>query len=153
MCRFPPKKLRTVERINRAVRLALQEGNNASVPLRAILRGHSLDFRFRVLSSSFRAACKHMRVHNLRVPCHWHSKGWPQVLQACMLECGWVLESPWKWKHEVLSFRVSLDWAAAPGNADRGLPFLRGAWRWSLFRAFRPEDRRDSAMFRRLLQV
>ena len=65
-----------------------------------------------------------------------------------MLECGWVLESPWKWKHEVLNFRVSLDRAAAQGNVDRDLHLLRDAWRWSLFRAFMTEDRRDSAMFR-----
>ena len=65
-----------------------------------------------------------------------------------MLECGWVLEAPWKWKHEVLNFRVSLDRTAAQGNGERELHFLREAWRWSLFRTFMTEDRRDSAMFR-----
>ena len=79
VCRLPPKVDR--EKVNSAVRVALGEGQNASVALRAVLRGHSLDFGFRVLSASFSAAQKQAWKRR-GAPCSWASRGWPQVLHS-----------------------------------------------------------------------
>ena len=86
MLRVPPKADCT--RIERAVRVGPKEGPNASVPLRDMLRGPSLSFRFRTLSASFSAAAKQAASGGLGVPCKWARIGWPQVLDQALARLG-----------------------------------------------------------------
>ena len=145
VCRLPPKADR--EKINSAIRVALREGNNASVPLRAVLRGHSLDFDFRTLSASYSSAQKQAWKRQ-GSPCLWARRGWSQVLQASMAELGWTLMEPWSWAHERLGFNVTLGFQVTRQEYNRSMHMLRESWRHARFIKFMGENRRDSALCR-----
>ena len=124
VCRLPPKVDR--EKINSAVRFALREA------LRAVLRGHSLDFAFRVLSSNFSAAQKQAWKRQGE-PCRWARRGWPQVLQAAMSDLGWTGRGPWTWVHERLGFTVTVGGATSSQLHERNMHLLRESWRHASF--------------------
>ena len=143
--RLPPKQDR--ERVNSAVRVALREGKNASVQLRALLRGHSLDFDFRVLSAHVAAAQK-QAWRRRGFPCAWARRGWSQVMQSAMQALGWTLLEPWLWLHERLSFTLRIASDVDHQAFERSMHCLRESWRHCRFNAFMCEDRRDSAACR-----
>ena len=144
-CRLAPKADR--EKINSAVRFALREGKNASVALRAVLRGHSLDFGFRVLSSNS-SAVQQQAWKRRGEPCRWARRGWPQVIQPVLFDLGWTLRGPWSWVHERLGFTASLGSAVSRQQFQLSLHQLRESWRHAMFNCFMTEDRRDAALCR-----
>jgi hypothetical protein len=144
MLRNPPKA--DGNKVERAVRAGLREGPNASVPLRAILRGHSLSFQFRTLSAAWTAAAKQAACRvGLGEPCRWSRLGWPQVLCQSLSALGWTNMGPWEWHHERLGLQVGLKGRLLARGLQAQLHDLRESWRASNFWQFMGENRRDAA--------
>lgn len=83
--------------VQNAVTKALQESNCSSVHLRHILRGHNLNFRFRIVSELVGALHRHV-AKNRKVPDHWQCDWVRALCKACRLY-GWFAVSPWKFHH------------------------------------------------------
>ena len=140
--RLPPTE--SFNSIQSKVAAALHEHLNASVPLRNILRGHSLHLQFRVGQQNLAAAWRQANKKPTGIPCEWRNRGWPNVLDKCLQVWGWKLERPWLWWHEALQVHFSLNKGENWKEWSLAAHELRESFRWTEWQNFQNEVRRDS---------
>ena len=141
MTRLPNKV--ELKRIEVAISFALREQLQASVPLRKMLRGHSLDPLWRVLWSNVSAAWRLARTTG-GCPCPWSSGGWVATIERAFDTLGWRGTGEWTWHHAAMDLTQTLD--SQQGLAPSKLfgHHMRESWRRMLWTEFITSNRRDA---------
>ena len=121
---------------------ALHEHGNANPDLRSILRGHSLNIRFRILQANVRAAWRLAK--KFVRPCACSFKGWPKVITKGMEYFGWPLVRPWEWQHPTLGAVQLHHVPADPPALERVQRVLRESMRIYYFQQFLQWGRREA---------
>ena len=140
---FRHPSIREVQGVQSAISYALQESISACPHMRTILRGHSLDFRFRILlanlQATFRIACKSAAGCTVA----WTERGWSEICRKCLAFYGWTTTQPWKWTHGELGAQFSLV-AGELATKTRVEHLWRESFRQWHFRRWLSKARRDS---------
>ena len=85
---------------------AFQEGTSSCPHLRAILRGHNLDFRFRVLLANLQALYRQVVKRHQEAPASWSTRRWSEMARTCMAYYGWVVHDDCRWGHAACGVSV-----------------------------------------------
>ena len=114
-----------------------------SAPYRAILRGHGLDLRFRILQANLQAAHR-LALKAAGCPVVWDTRGWSEICRKCLAYFGWAPTSAWQWAHQGLNASFSLHRGNLSWDRAKVEHFLRESFRHWHFLKWIAKDRRDS---------
>ena len=123
---------------------------SGSPHLAQLLRGHHVDFDFRIMCDTLSFWFK--KKLQGKQPPSWQARSRQRVVVSQLLDAvGWTSIAPWTWKHEYMNFSFSL----LPGNSDctdvqHFRHVLRESRRHQLFNQWKSSGRIDANLCQRV---